>query len=129
MALIKRNLRHVQGNQDFNSPGLLEVPEEVFEELLVNTLAHRDYFISASIHLLIFADRIKIISTNPTKLKQPALIDGFHCVLPINKTTTPDVGWAKAQRCLTNQQQSRAQKRCLPILQNQTPIPKKPNGL
>ncbi|MEI6269598.1 MAG: hypothetical protein WCP01_12020 [Methylococcaceae bacterium] len=67
MALIKRNLRHVQGNQDFNSPGLLEVPEEVFEELLVNTLAHRDYFISASIHLLIFADRIKIISINSTK--------------------------------------------------------------
>ncbi len=33
MAFLKRNLRHVQGNQGFNSPGLLEVPEDVFEEL------------------------------------------------------------------------------------------------
>ncbi len=62
MTFIKRNLRHVQGNQGFNSPGLMEVPEAVFEELLVNALVHRDYFISAPIRLLIFADRIEIIS-------------------------------------------------------------------
>ena len=62
IAFIKRNLRHVQGNQGFNSPGQLEVPEAVFEELLVNALVHRDYFISAPIRLLIFSDRIEIIS-------------------------------------------------------------------
>ena len=62
IAFIKRNLRHVQGNQGFNSPGLLEVPEDVFEELLVNALVHRDYFISAPVRLLIFADRVEIIS-------------------------------------------------------------------
>jgi len=62
IAFIKRNLRHVQGNQGFNSPGQLEVPEAVFEELLVNALVHRDYFISAAIRLLIFSDRIEIIS-------------------------------------------------------------------
>ena len=62
MAFIKRNLHHVQGNQGFNSPGQLEVPEEVFEELLVNALVHREYFISAAVRLLIFADRIEIIS-------------------------------------------------------------------
>ncbi|MHB8252666.1 MAG: Fic family protein [Acidiferrobacter sp.] len=62
MAFIKRSLRHVQGDLGFNSPGMLEVPEEVFEELLVNALVHRDYFISAPIRLLIFTDRVEIIS-------------------------------------------------------------------
>lgn len=62
MAFLRRNLRHVQGDQGFNSPGLLEIPEEVFEELLVNALVHRDYFLSAPIRLLIFSDRVEIIS-------------------------------------------------------------------
>jgi len=62
MAFIKRNLRHQQSGSSFNSPSQLEVPEEVFEELLVNALVHRDYFISAPIRLLIFADRVEIIS-------------------------------------------------------------------
>jgi len=62
IAFIKRNLHHVQGSQGFNSPGMLEVPLVVFEELLVNALVHRDYFISAPIRLLIFSDRIEIIS-------------------------------------------------------------------
>lgn len=62
LAFIKRNLRHVQREQGFNSLGQLEVPEEVFEELLVNALIHRDYFVSASIRIMIFADRIELIS-------------------------------------------------------------------
>nr|WP_248803622.1 hypothetical protein [Pseudomonas sp. MWU13-2100] len=62
LAFIKRNLRHVQRQQDFNTLGQLEVPEEVFEELLVNALIHRDYFVSASIRIMIFADRIELIS-------------------------------------------------------------------
>lgn len=62
MSFIKRNLRHVQSGPSFNSPSRLEVPEIVFEELLVNALVHRDYFISAPIRLLIFTDRIEIIS-------------------------------------------------------------------
>lgn len=62
LAFIKRNLHHVQGRQGFNTLGQLEVPEEVFEELLVNALIHRDYFVSASIRIMIFADRIELIS-------------------------------------------------------------------
>ncbi|MBF0675109.1 RNA-binding domain-containing protein [Pseudomonas sp.] len=62
LAFIKRNLRHVQRQQGFNTLGQLEVPEDVFEELLVNALIHRDYFVSASIRLMIFADRIELIS-------------------------------------------------------------------
>ena len=62
LAFIKRNLRRVQGNQGFNSPGILEVPEIALQELLVNALVHRDYFTSASIRILVFRDRIDIIS-------------------------------------------------------------------
>jgi len=39
-----------------------EIPQIVFEELLVNALIHRDYFISAAIRLFIFENRIEIIS-------------------------------------------------------------------
>lgn len=62
LAFIKRNLRRVQGDQGFNSPGILEVPEVALQELLVNALVHRDYFTSASIRILMFRDRIEIIS-------------------------------------------------------------------
>lgn len=61
-AFLKRNLHHVQRGQGFNSPGTLEIPEAALEELLVNALAHRDYFTSASIRILIFSDRVEIIS-------------------------------------------------------------------
>jgi len=43
-------------------PGIPEIPEAVFEELLVNALIHRDYLVSAPIRLFIFDDRIEIIS-------------------------------------------------------------------
>lgn len=54
-AFIRRNLRHVQGEQGFNTLGQLEIPEQALEELLVNALIHRDYFTSASIRLMVFA--------------------------------------------------------------------------
>ncbi len=62
LDFIKRNLHHVQGNRSFNSPGQLEIPTEAFEEILVNALVHRDYLISATIRLLIYTDRVEIIS-------------------------------------------------------------------
>ena len=63
MAFVMRNLHKVQGKgASVNSPGVPEVPKEVFEELLVNALVHRDYMVSAAIRLLIFDDRIEIIS-------------------------------------------------------------------
>jgi len=62
MAFIIRNLHKVQGNQSVNSPGIPEIPLIVFEELLVNALIHRDYFVNAPIRILMFEDRIEIIS-------------------------------------------------------------------
>lgn len=62
LRFIMRNLHKRQGQQGFNSVGEPEVPRLVFEELLVNALIHRDYFISAPIRVLVYANRIEIIS-------------------------------------------------------------------
>jgi predicted HTH transcriptional regulator len=62
MAFIRRSLHHIQSGPSFNSPSKLEIPETVFEEFLVNSLVHRDFFLSAPIRLLIFSDRVEIIS-------------------------------------------------------------------
>ncbi len=62
MAFIKRNLKKEQKEQHRNTLGELKIDEGVFEELLVNALIHRDYFINAPIRLFIFEDRSEIIS-------------------------------------------------------------------
>ncbi|OEU81073.1 MAG: ATP-dependent DNA helicase RecG [Desulfobacterales bacterium C00003060] len=62
LSFIMRNLHKVQYGRGVNAPGLPEIPELVFEELLVNALIHRDYLVSAPIRLFIFDNRIEIIS-------------------------------------------------------------------
>ncbi|MBO9483043.1 MULTISPECIES: RNA-binding domain-containing protein [Gammaproteobacteria] len=62
MSFLLANIRHVQNDQSFNSTGVPEIPRIVFEELIANALIHRDYFISAPVRLLVFSDRIEIIS-------------------------------------------------------------------
>ncbi len=62
LGFVNRNLHHVQAGQSVNSLGELEIPFIVFEELIANALIHRDYFVSATIRLLIFRDRVEIIS-------------------------------------------------------------------
>ena len=62
MAFVMRNLRKVQAGQGVNAPGVPEIPPVVFEELLVNALAHRDYLVNAPIRLFIFDNRIEIVS-------------------------------------------------------------------
>lgn len=62
LSFVMRNLHKVQDGRGVNAPGLPEIPEAVFEELLVNALVHRDYLVSAPIRLFIFDNRIEIIS-------------------------------------------------------------------
>lgn len=62
MAFLKRNLRKVQNGQGRNTTGELEIPEIVLEELLVNAIIHRNYFIDAPIRVFMFENRIEIIS-------------------------------------------------------------------
>jgi ATP-dependent DNA helicase RecG len=70
LAFVMRNLHKVQAGRGVNSPDLPEIPEAVFEELLVNALVHRDYLVSAPIRLFVFDNRIEIISPGhlPNKL-------------------------------------------------------------
>ena len=62
LAFVMRNMHKVQGKNGVNSPGTPEIPEQVFEELLVNALVHRDYLVSAPIRIFIFDDRVEIVS-------------------------------------------------------------------
>jgi len=62
IGFIQKNIRHIQANRSVNSPGKPEVPRIVLEELLANALIHRDYFISAPVQILVFANRIEIKS-------------------------------------------------------------------
>ncbi|MFH1115462.1 MAG: RNA-binding domain-containing protein [Pseudomonadota bacterium] len=62
MSFLTRNLHRVQGDKDFNTEGDLEIPKVALEELVVNMLLHRDYFISAPWRVFIFDNRIELIS-------------------------------------------------------------------
>jgi ATP-dependent DNA helicase RecG len=62
LSFVKRNLRKIQISNSFNTQGEMEIPEEVFEELLANALMHRDYFVSAPIKFFIFENRVEILS-------------------------------------------------------------------
>jgi len=62
MAFLKANLHSLQAGQSFNSVGKLEISEIALRELLQNALVHRDYLIDAPIRILIFDDRVEIVS-------------------------------------------------------------------
>ena len=96
MGFIVSNLHHIQGNQGVNSVGIPEIPRESIEELVVNALIHRDYFISAPVRVFVFRDRVEIISPGhlPNNLtveniksgnsnaRNPALISFASYLLP-----------------------------------------------
>ena len=62
VGFIIANTRSEQGAQGFNSQGQSEIPRIVWEELVANALIHRDYFISATVRVLVFLNRVEIIS-------------------------------------------------------------------
>ena len=66
MAFLNRNMRKIPDGEGFNSRSKWEIPREVFEEFIVNALIHRNYFISSSVKVFIFRDRVEIVS--PGKL-------------------------------------------------------------
>lgn len=73
LAFIMRNLRKIQKQKGVNTIGEPEIPQIVFEELLVNALIHRDYFVSAPIRLFVFENRVEII--NPGNLPDHLTIE------------------------------------------------------
>lgn len=86
MSFITRNLKKVQNQKSFNSPGEPEIPLTVFEELLTNALLHRDYFISANIRMLIFDNRIEIIS--PGKLPNNLTVEKVKHGVSVKRNPT-----------------------------------------
>ncbi|MCR5152570.1 MAG: putative DNA binding domain-containing protein [Prevotella sp.] len=62
MSFLNANLHSIQAGQSFNSVGKLEISEVALKELLQNALVHRDYLYPAPIRILIFDDRVEIIS-------------------------------------------------------------------
>jgi predicted HTH transcriptional regulator len=76
LDFIGRNMKKVPENPGFNSTTKWEIPHEVFEELIVNALVHRDYFISSTIKVFIYTDKIEIIS--PGKLPNSLTVDNIR---------------------------------------------------
>lgn len=62
VGFVVANTGRRQGDQSVNSMGESEVPRIVWEELIANALIHRNYFITAPIRLLVFSNRVEIIS-------------------------------------------------------------------
>lgn len=62
MTFMKSNLHSLQSGQSFNSIGKLEISETVLEEVYQNALVHRDYLRTAPIRILIFENRLEIVS-------------------------------------------------------------------
>jgi len=62
LLFFKQNLRHEQKGQNFNSVGILEISEIALEELVQNALIHRDYTQNSPIRLMVFDNRIEIVS-------------------------------------------------------------------
>ena len=96
MGFLSRNLHKLQNEQNFNSTGKWEVPKVALEEAVANTLIHRDYFISSSIRVFVFGDRVEIISPGrlPNTATIESIIAGIQIVRnPILASFAPKLGF------------------------------------
>lgn len=78
---IKSHLHSVQSEQDFNSVGKLEISEAALVEIIQNSLVHRDYFKNSPIRIMIFDNRVEIIS--PGKLPNTLTIEDIKYGNPV----------------------------------------------
>lgn len=76
VSFILRNLHKKQNGKGFNTEGEPEIPKIVFEELVVNALLHRNYYINAPILVFIFDNRIEI--TSPGKLPNSLTVNNIR---------------------------------------------------
>ncbi len=81
LDFLMGNLDSIQTEESFNVQGKLEVSKVALEELLQNALVHRDYFKNAPIRLLIFDNRIEIIS--PGRLPNSLTVEDIKYGNPV----------------------------------------------
>ncbi len=81
MSFLKANLQYLQDGQGFNSNGKLEISEIALIELVQNAMVHRDYFKNSPIRILIFDDRVEIIS--PGKLPNSLTVEDIKYGNPV----------------------------------------------
>lgn len=81
ITFLKSNLNFIQTGESFNTPGVLEISSIALEELLQNALVHRDYFKNSPIRLLIFDNRIELIS--PGKLPNSLTVEDIKFGNPV----------------------------------------------
>jgi predicted HTH transcriptional regulator len=73
MLYVKSCIRYLQKEDGFNSKGVPEISVVALEEVMQNALVHRDYFKNAPVRLLVFDNRIEIIS--PGKLPNSLTVE------------------------------------------------------
>ena len=81
MLYLKNSIRYLQNGQDFNTHGIPEISIVALEEVLQNALIHRDYFKNSPIRLLVFDNRIEIIS--PGKLPNSLTVEEIKYGNPV----------------------------------------------
>jgi len=81
MGFLRSNLHFLQKNTEFNSKGQLEISEIALTELLQNALVHRDYFKNSPIRVLIFKNRVEMIS--PGKLPNNLTVEDIKFGNPV----------------------------------------------
>jgi ATP-dependent DNA helicase RecG len=83
LDFLTNNLASIQTGDSFNSQGKLEISRIALEEFLQNALVHRDYFKNSPIRLLIFDNRIEIIS--PGKLPNSLTVEDIKYGNPVTR--------------------------------------------
>lgn len=73
MKFLESNLLYLQKSQNFNSIGILEISRDALVEIIMNSLVHRDYLKNAPIRIMIFDNRVEIIS--PGKLPNSLTVE------------------------------------------------------
>lgn len=83
MNFILGNIPYCQAGQDVNSLATPMIPKAALEELVVNALVHRDYFISSPVRIFIFKSRMQII--NPGKLPNTLSVENVIAGVSVSR--------------------------------------------
>ncbi len=75
MSFLDRQLRKIQPDDNFNSRAVWEIPEKALQEAIVNALVHRNYFVNMNIRVLVFENRVEILS--PGLLPNTLTVEGI----------------------------------------------------